>query len=194
MNRDRKFRCDPASWTKGSHSLIEARATPAVSRAPIIGEIMPERRLRVLFLCTGNAARSQLAEALLRELSKGRADAFSAGSVPAQAIHPAAKAVLKDHFKVDTSTLFPKSMDDFMADRFDFVITVCDKAAERCPVFPGDPQRIHWSFDDPTLEPTAEGQRRACEHVANGLAGRLRIWMSLPEIRKRLDAQPTADG
>jgi protein-tyrosine-phosphatase len=147
---------------------------------------MPHAPLRVLFLCTGNAARSQMAEALLRYLSKGRADASSAGSAPALEIHPAAKAVLEEEFGIDTSKLFPKSMHDFIGERFDVVITVCDRVAERCPVFPGDPERIHWSFEDPTLEPTADGQRRACEQVANELAGRLRIWMSLPEIRRRL--------
>ena len=149
---------------------------------------MPEPRLRVLFLCTGNSARSQIAEAVLRDLSKGRAEVFSAGSLPAREILPAARAVLEDRFRIDTSRLSPKSMDDFLGECFDFVITVCDKTAERCPVFPGDPERIHWSFDDPALEPTPELQRRACEHVANGIAGRLRIWMSLPEIRRRLDA------
>jgi protein-tyrosine-phosphatase len=149
---------------------------------------MTEQRLRVLFLCTGNSARSQIAEALFRQLSNGRADVFSAGSLPAEAIHPAAKEVLEDRFKVDTSRLVPKALDAFVGQRFDFVITVCDKAAERCPVFPGDPERIHWGFDDPTLEPTPETQRRACEHVASGIAARLRIWMSLPEIRRRLDA------
>ena len=150
---------------------------------------MGQGRLRVLFLCTGNAARSQIAEALLRHLSKGRVDVCSAGSMPAPAIHPAAKTVLEDKFGIDTSGLFPKFVNDFIGDRFDFVITVCDKAAERCPVFPGDPNRIHWGFDDPTLEPSDEAQRRACEHVANGLAGRLRIWMSLPDIRHRLETE-----
>lgn len=125
--------------------------------------------------------------ALLRHLSKGCADVFSAGSDPAGAIHPEAKAVLEEQFGINTSSLSPKSMHDFIRERFDFVITVCDQVAESCPVFPGDPQRIHWNFDDPMLEPTPETQRRACEQVANGLAGRLRIWMSLPEIRRRLD-------
>jgi ArsR family transcriptional regulator, arsenate/arsenite/antimonite-responsive transcriptional repressor / arsenate reductase (thioredoxin) len=148
---------------------------------------MPHQPLRVLFLCTANAARSQIGEALLRQLSKGRAQVFSAGSVPASEIHPQAKAVLEQKFGIDTSTLHPKSMSSLAGDHFDFVITVCDKIAERCPVFPGDPERIHWSFEDPLLPPDAEGQRRACEHVANGLAGRLRIWISLPEVRRRLD-------
>ena len=89
-------------------------------------------------------------------------------------------------YGIDTAGLRPKPTSDFLGQRFDFVITVCDKAAERCPVFPGDPDRIHWSFSDPEVEPTVEAQRRACENVANALAGRLRIWMSLPDIRKRL--------
>jgi protein-tyrosine-phosphatase len=149
---------------------------------------MPHQPLRVLFLCTANAARSQMAEALLRHLSKGRAEVFSAGSIPASEIHPQAKAVLEQKFGIDTSGLHPKSMTTFLGERFDLVITVCDKLAERCPVFPGDPERIHWSFEDPILQPEADAQRRACEQVANSLLGRLRIWMSLPKIRNRLDA------
>ena len=149
---------------------------------------MSTQPLRVLFLCTANAARSQMAEALLRHLSKGRAEVFSAGSVPASDIHPEARAVLGEKFGIDTSGMHPKAMATLLGERFDFVITVCDKIAERCPVFPGDPERIHWSFEDPLSHATPEAQRRACEQVANGLAGRLRIWMSLPEVRRRLDA------
>ena len=149
---------------------------------------MSTQPLRVLFLCTANAARSQIAEALLRHLSKGRAEAFSAGSIPASEIHPEARAVLEEKSSIDTSSMHPKSMTSLLDERFDFVITVCDKIAERCPVFPGDPERIHWSFEDPLLQPTPEAQHRACAQVANALAGRLRIWMSLPEIRRRLDA------
>ena len=148
---------------------------------------MSDQPLRVLFLCTANAARSQMAEGLLRQLSKGRAEVFSAGSVPASEIHPQARAVLEEKFSIDTSRMRPKSMTSLLDERFDYVITVCDKVAERCPVFPGDPERIHWSFEDPLLQPTPEAQHRACEQVANGLAGRLRIWMSLPEVRHRLD-------
>ena len=145
-------------------------------------------RLRVLFLCTGNAARSQMAEALLRHLSKGRADVCSAGSSPQPAVHPLARSTLEQRYGIDTADLRPKSMRDFLEQPFDFIITVCDKAAEACPVFPGDPERIHWSFEDPTTVHDADAQARAFEHIATGLAGRLRIWMSLPDIRQRLDA------
>ncbi len=127
-----------------------------------------------------------MAEALLRQLSKGRAEVFSAGSVPASEIHPQARVVLEEKFNIDTSRMRPKSMTSLLDERFDYVITVCDKIADRCPVFPGDPERIHWSFEDPLLQPTPEAQHRACEQVANGLAGRLRIWMSLPDVRRRL--------
>ena len=81
-------------------------------------------------------------------------------------------------------------MRDFLGQPFDFVITVCDKAAEACPVFPGDPERIHWSFEDPAALADPEARRRAFELVASGLAARLRIWMSLPDVRRRLDEQP----
>ncbi len=149
---------------------------------------MAEPPLRVLFLCTGNSARSQMAEALLRQLSRNRIEVYSAGSVPQHEVHPIAKAVLEQKYNIDTTDLHPKSMNVFLRERFDFVITVCDRAAESCPVFPGDPERIHWSFEDPAAVPQPEAQRRAFEHVADGLVGRMRIWMSVPAIRERVEA------
>ena len=145
-------------------------------------------RLRVLFLCSGNSARSQMAEALFRKLSRGRADVFSAGASPASEVHPLALDVLRTRFSVDTADLFPKHLDRFRGDRFDYVITVCDRTAETCPTFPGDPERIHWSFDDPVIVNGEGAQRGAFELVANGLAARLRIWMALPAVHRRLDA------
>jgi arsenate reductase len=153
--------------------------------------VMAEQALRVLFLCTGNSARSQMAEALTRYLSGNRIDAFSAGSAPQAEVHPVARAVLDDRYGIDTKGLYPKSMTGFVDQQFDYVITVCDRAAESCPVFPGDPRRIHWSFEDPAAVPGDEAQRRAFEQVATGLAGRLRIWMSLPEVRRRLEREPS---
>lgn len=149
---------------------------------------MENQRLRVLFLCTGNSARSQMAEALLRQLSKDRIDVYSAGSAPQPAVHPVARSVLEEKFGIDAHGLHPKNMNVFLSQRFDFVITVCDRAAESCPVFPGDPERIHWSFDDPAAVREPEARRRAFEHVADGLVGRMRIWMSLPAIRQRMEA------
>jgi protein-tyrosine-phosphatase len=143
--------------------------------------------LRVLFLCTGNSARSQMAEALLRHMSKGRVEVFSAGSAPQAHVHPLAKETLEHRYGIDTSALTPKSMDQFRGERFEYVITVCDRAAEVCPVFPGDPERIHWSFEDPAAVVGDSAQRRAFASVANGIAGRLRLWLSLPTVRDRIE-------
>lgn len=98
---------------------------------------MEDHRLRVLFLCTGNSARSQMAEALLRFLSKNRIAAFSAGSAPEGRVHALAKRTLQEKFGIDASDLYSKSMNEFIGDQFDYVITVCDRAAESCPAFPG---------------------------------------------------------
>jgi len=101
----------------------------------------------VLFLCTGNSARSVIAEALLRELGGSDFEVHSAGVAP-KGINPYTTRVLADE-GIDTSWAESKHMSRFEDQRFDYVITVCDDAAEQCPVFPGDPQRIHWSFLDP---------------------------------------------
>jgi arsenate reductase len=129
-----------------------------------------------------------MAEGLFRKLSRGRADVFSAGTSPAPEVHPLALDVLRTRFNVDTEDLFPKHLNRFRGDRFDYVITVCDRTAEACPTFPGDPERIHWGFEDPATVEDESAQRRAFELVANGLAARLRIWMALPGVRQRLDA------
>ncbi len=145
---------------------------------------METQRLRVLFICTGNSARSQMAEALLRQLSGGRIDVFSAGSSPRSEIHPMARRVLRDIYRIDTSGQYPKSWDRYVKERFDFIITVCDRAAESCPVFPGDPERIRWSFPDPAeVAESEEQQRRVFERTASEMASRLRTWLSLPRLR-----------
>ncbi|MFI5180187.1 MAG: arsenate reductase ArsC [Thermoanaerobaculia bacterium] len=154
---------------------------------------MEKRRLRVLFVCTGNSARSQIAEALLRQLSGGRIDVFSAGSAPRPEIHPLARRVLQDVYQIDTSTQFPKSWDRYLREPFDYIITVCDRAAESCPAFPGDPERIRWSFPDPAAVTGNEiEQRRAFERTATEMAGRLRIWLSLPRVRAAIESDEKA--
>jgi protein-tyrosine-phosphatase len=163
-----------------------------------LGDVMSARsqedevmtRLRVLFLCIGNSARSQMAEALLRKLSHGRADVFSAGTHPQDRVHPMALRVLEEHFDIETTGLHPKNLDQFVGQQFDYVITVCDRASETCPVFPGDPERIHWSFEDPAAVEGDEAQLRAFENVARDLAARLRVWMALPSVQGRLEGIP----
>jgi|SRR6185369_8287833 len=104
-------------------------------------------RKRVLILCTGNSARSQMAEGLLREMAGDHVEVASAGVSPTQ-VRPEAIAAMRE-IGIDISRYRSKSVDEFVNQNFDFVITVCDNANEQCPVFPGQVKRIHWSFDDP---------------------------------------------
>jgi arsenate reductase len=135
--------------------------------------------LRVLFLCTGNSARSQMAEALLRWLSGGRAEVHSAGTHPRPDVHPMAVATLARQYHLTTEALFPKSLDQYVDQPFDYVITVCDQAAEACPVFPGAAARLHWSLPDPAAaEGTLDDQRRAFHRTAADLEARLRTWLA----------------
>jgi arsenate reductase len=139
---------------------------------------MPPERLRVLFLCTGNSARSQIAEALVRHLTNGRVDAVSAGSAPAPDVHPLTRAILKEKYGIENAAMRPKAASDFSDQPFDAVITVCDAAAAACPTWRGSQEQIHWSIDDPAAVPGADAQRQAFEHVADELEMRLRRWLA----------------
>ena len=105
-------------------------------------------RQRILFLCTHNSARSQMAEGLLRHLGGERFEAFSAGT-EATFVRPLAIAAMAE-LGIDVSEQESKTLDRYLGEPFDAVITVCDQAAESCPVFPGATQRLHWSFLDPS--------------------------------------------
>jgi len=107
---------------------------------------MPNKK-RVLFLCTGNSARSQMAEGLLRDLAGDRFEVLSAGTI-ASFVRPQAIAVMNE-LGIDISNHRSKSVDEFLNSDFDYVITVCDHANQHCPSFPGPVERIHWSVDDP---------------------------------------------
>ena len=110
---------------------------------------MPINPTKVLVLCTGNSCRSIMAEALLNHLGGGRIRAWSAGSAPAGYVHPGSIATLKRH-SIDPGRPYSKSWNEFADQRFDLVITVCDQAAgETCPIFPGQPKKLHWSTPDP---------------------------------------------
>ncbi len=132
--------------------------------------------VRVLFLCTHNSARSQMAEGLLRWLGKDDFAVFSAGTEPGQ-LHPLAVAVMQE-INVDISEQRSQHLNDYLDQHFDYVITVCDRAKETCPTFPGDPERIHWSFDDPSAIEGDEETRRAFFRKIRGQIGdRLRLWV-----------------
>ena len=104
---------------------------------------------RVLFMCTGNVARSQLAEGLLRHLAGDRFEVFSGGVIPSY-VRPHAITVMRE-LGIDISDHRSKSVNEFLDTSFDYVITVCDYAAQRCPNFPGDAKRMHWSIADPVF-------------------------------------------
>jgi arsenate reductase len=124
---------------------------------------------RVLFLCTRNSARSQMAEGLLRALGGERFEVFSAGTV-ATAVRPEAIAVMAE-LGIDISGQQSKTLDRYLADRFDLVITVCDDANESCPVFFGARRRLHWSFPDPSRASESDAERlRIFRQVRNAIS------------------------
>jgi arsenate reductase len=145
---------------------------------------MADRIFNVLFLCTGNSARSILAESILRKEGAGRFQAFSAGSQPKGAVNPFALKVLESH-GYSTEGLRSKSWDEFAASdapKMDFVFTVCDNAAgEACPVWPGQPMTAHWGIEDPAAVKGTDLQKEAA-FVAAGrfLKNRISAFVALP--------------
>ncbi len=143
---------------------------------------MTDQPYNVLFLCTGNSARSILGEALLNRMGDGRFRAYSAGSFPKGDVHPAALALLGD-LGFDTSGLRSKSWDEFSAPgapKLDFIFTVCDNAAgETCPVWPGNPITAHWGIEDPAAV-EGPGQREAFERALHYLSNRISLFLALP--------------
>lgn len=144
----------------------------------------------VLFICTGNSARSILAEAILNSRGQGRFKAFSAGSHPGGQVNPYAIELLARH-QINTDGLRSKNWDEFArpdAPRLDFIFTVCDKAAgEVCPHWPGQPMSAHWGVEDPAaVEGSEEEKRKAFSNVFMVLGRRISLFMSLPI--EKLDA------
>jgi arsenate reductase len=129
-------------------------------------------RIRVLFLCTGNSARSIIGATLLQRLGGDAFEVFSAGTHP-KGVNPYTVRVLEP-LGIDMSEERSKNVSEFAEQSFDYVITVCDSAAEECPVFPGAPQRIHWSFVDPAaVEGTDDEKLRAFQRTARDMKTRL---------------------
>lgn len=143
---------------------------------------MTDKTYNVLFLCTGNSARSILGEALMNKLGEGRFHAYSAGSQPKGEVHPMALSVLQG-LGYDTSGMRSKSWSEFAgpgAPQFDFIITVCDNAAgESCPVWPGKPISAHWGIEDPAAV-EGEGQREAFMQALRYLTRRIDLFLALP--------------
>ena len=132
---------------------------------------------RVLVLCTHNSARSQMAEGLLRALASDRFDVASAGT-EATRVHPLAIRAM-DELGIDLRGHSSKTVDPLLAEPWDFVITVCDGANERCPLFPGRTTRLHWSFEDPSAATGSEEARLAVfRRVRDAIAARLRGWVA----------------
>ncbi len=140
----------------------------------------------ILLLCTHNSARSQMAEGIMRSLGGSRVEVFSAGSEP-QPIHPFALQAMAE-IGIDISHQRPKHLDDFVGQTFDYIITVCDRVREVCPVFPGDPEHIHWSFPDPA-EPEDGGAAQYTAFKQTGLQLTTRISHLLIFIDKRRSRQ-----
>ena len=133
-------------------------------------------RQRVLILCTGNSARSQMAEGILRHVAGERFEVHSAGISPSQ-LRPEAVAVMRE-IGIDISNHQSKSVEEFIDQEFDYIITVCDNANETCPAFPGEAKRIHWSFDDPAAAQGSDEQRlEAFRSSRNQIRVRLEQWV-----------------
>ncbi|SAI73932.1 Arsenate reductase [Bordetella ansorpii] len=151
---------------------------------------MSQQIYNVLFICTGNSARSILAEGLLNGLGTGKFRAYSAGSMPKGEVHPLALATL-ERLRLPADGYRSKSWDEFVqpdAPQFDFIFTVCDNAAgEVCPVWPGKPMSAHWGVPDPAaVQGSDEIQRKAFHDTAVTLKRRIELFLSLPLAR--LDA------
>jgi arsenate reductase len=169
---------------------------------------MADRPYNVLFLCTGNSARSIIAEALINQWGRGKFEGFSAGSHPKGAVHPIAIELLK-RMKLPTEGLRSKGWDEFAAPHgppLDFVFTVCDNAAgEVCPYWPGQPMTAHWGLPDPaTVEGPETDKWVAFRATFKALDNRIKIFTSLPlasldriKLQEHLDAigkTPPAPG
>lgn len=146
----------PTSDPPAGAATASAAGSAPAERA---GTGSTERPIRVLFVCTGNSARSIMAEALLRARGGSDFEVHSAGTEP-KGIHPLTLRVLEEA-RIRTDGLRSKSVDEYLGQRFDYVITVCDRARQVCPVFPGEHDSLHWGYDDPAAVEGPEEVRLA---------------------------------
>lgn len=143
---------------------------------------MTQKSYKVLILCTGNSARSIIAEYLFRMKGKGRFEVYSAGAKPTGKVNTLALWVLKEHYGIDASDARSKSWDEFKDVKFDFVITVCDNAKESCPIFPGHPITAHFGSPDPADTNGTEDQKKwMFRQVASQISARLDLFCALSD-------------
>jgi protein-tyrosine-phosphatase len=188
--RDTYYAIDLASCEqqlRATGGALHPELVPTAGTMTLQKARRPGRR-RVLFLCTGNSARSQMAEALAEQRSGGIVDATSAGSHP-KPLHPNAIRVMRER-GVDISGNRTKHLDEFVSQRFDMVITLCDRVREVCPEFPSHPALVHWSMPDPAQAgPTDRASYPAFERTAAELETRIRFL--LPVLTKPSTASKT---
>lgn len=168
---------------KGLYFATAESLHPGISDRPLAAEgssTSRSRRVRVLFLCTRNSARSQMSEGILRHLGGDQVEVHSAGTL-ASRVHPLAIAAMAEK-GIDISGHRSKELSEFAGQEFDYVVTVCDSAQESCPIFPGAPERIHWSIADPSAVEGDEATRsRAFRIASDELMTRIRYLVALIE-------------
>jgi arsenate reductase (thioredoxin) len=147
-------------------------------------------RKRVLILCTGNSARSQIGEGLLRHMAGDRFEVASAGVAPTN-VRPETIQVMRE-IGIDISHQQSKSIDEFLNQQFDYVITVCDNANQQCPVFPGKAERIHWSIEDPVAVQGDLARLAAFRRARNEIGERLKEFVMTDRRQKTLPHQRAA--
>ena len=150
----------------------------STGRGVDLGAVRQGDPIKVIFVCTHNSARSIMAEVLLREKGGAAYDVVSAGTQPAE-VRPLTLRVLEEA-GLPTAGLRSKSVSEIMGRRFDYVITVCDSARQDCPVFPGEGERLHWGYDDPSaVEGSEEERLEAFRRVFTAISGRIDLFLSV---------------
>lgn len=165
----------------GAAQILHPALQPTTTETP---PVVAQSPARILFLCTHNSARSQMAAGLMRHFGGEHVAVWSAGTEP-QAVHPLALDVMNQH-QLPTDELQSNHLATFIGQDFDYIVTVCDRARETCPVFPGDPTRIHWSFPDPAAVVGATAQRQAFEQTFRQLQIRIQFLLTTIERQRRI--------
>jgi ArsR family transcriptional regulator, arsenate/arsenite/antimonite-responsive transcriptional repressor / arsenate reductase (thioredoxin) len=182
-------RCADALADAGASLHPALRREPAPRMHP--ADLRRSPRVGVLLVCTGNSARSPIGEALLRHRTAGQIEVASAGSRPKPRLHPNAVRVLREEYGIDITGRHPRHVDTVTGRRFDYVISLCDKAREACPDFPDHPRRVHWSIPDPAAAgDTDQAGYPAFQHTAADIDTRIEHLLPVLTATRPLRRQP----